>query len=216
MPLLGDDDDGRLCLSMPEPFPEKRHAYDPFAPPIPAGAPSEVQVLAGVFVRGFFLTWRTEAAEWWQMTGGLGDGPYEPNWEIRSEGEVRAFCFGFLAGIRCTTVHRRAKIADLVIREAKSLAWPCGESSRNDLTGWVRQTLRPSDFGVGSVATETIMRRLLADFPNIRDVSQRSLEMRLSGAIGEAWGHERSIKRANGILYQGRRVRGWLGLEICL
>jgi hypothetical protein len=206
-----------FCAGQPEPSPRRREAYQRYAPAIPAGESSEVQVLGAQFVHAWLLAWRIDAGAWWQMDDDSSGRPdaieYEPLWEPRSEGEVRAFCFGFLAGARCQAVTGRSKLVDGVLREAKLLPWPHGQNARNDLTGWVREYLRPTELGVGSIATEAVTCRLLREFPLLASHSRRSLEMRLAGAINEAWGHERGVRRAQGIMHENRPVRGWMGLE---
>lgn len=192
--------------------------YRHYQPPIPGGRASEVQVMAGHFVRNQCLWWREDAESWWQLCNQAQNAATEAaerGWIERSQGEVRAFVFGYLAGCAVQGGRAaRARLADNVLREAKLLAWPHGSSARNDLTAWARRNVRPADFGVGDLASEDLVARYLAENPEAGQLRRRSLEMQLAGAMREAWSHEPTVRQTNALVRQDRRVRGWIGIVL--
>jgi hypothetical protein len=191
--------------------------YREFEPPVPGGRGFEVQVMAAEFVRGHYLWWREDAANWWQLCQQVVDAATDAvgsGWIERTENEVRAFVFGYLAG--CSVQGGRAarsRLADNVLREAKLLAWPQGACRRNDLTSWARRNVRLADFNVGDVTSDELIARFVSQNPEIGN-RRKQLEMQLAGAMKEAWAHEDSVKSTNCLIRDGKRRRGWVGLVL--
>ncbi len=199
-------------------LPRRLKEYSEFEPPVPSGRPSEVQVMAARFVHRHYLWWREDAESWWQLCEEAASAASEAadgGWIERTEGEVRAFVFGFLVGYAVQGGRAaRARLADSVIREAKLLAWPQGGAHRNDLTAWARRNVRPADYGVGDVASDELIARYIQQHPEAARLRRRSLQMQIAGAMHEAWAHEASVKHTNCLTRDDKRVRGWIGLVL--
>ncbi len=201
----------------PVPVPLLADEYREFQPPIPGGRGFEVQVMAAEFVRGHYLWWREDAANWWQLCQELVAATSDAvvsGWIERTENEVRAFVYGFLAGCAVQGGRAaRARLADNVLREAKLLAWPQGGSRRNDLVSWARRNVRPADFAIGDVTSNELIERFLSQNPD-SGCRRKQLEMQLAGAMREAWSHDDTVRATNSLVRDGRRLRGWVGLVL--